>query len=328
MEFCRLPIRFDLPTLQREALQFGAQEWLQHPTGYSGNSAIRLITVRGTQNDDVAGPMAATGQLGRCPYIQRVLAQFGVTWSRSRLMKLAPRSVVPAHSDVNFHWFNRVRIHIPIVTRPGVMFHCGQQSVHMASGEAWIFDNWRRHRVENSTDQERIHLVADTTGNAAFWNLVRRGQTRLFDTPEPAPLFPCVPEMPEPLLTEQYNTPVVMPPAEVETLLRDLSQDLAVTENTPAAFESADDFRKLLLEFCEDWRHCWSQFADSPAGWPRYRALCENLKIQVAQLPVRVYTDSNQVAVGAVLDARVLRYAVTPSGSTAAAEDEYSAQPA
>ena len=38
----------------------------------------------------------------------------------------------------------------------------------MAAGEAWLFDNWRLHQVENPTDSERIHLVGDTSGNAAF----------------------------------------------------------------------------------------------------------------------------------------------------------------
>ena len=42
----------------------------------------------------------------------------------------------------------------------------------MAAGEAWLFDNWRLHRVENPTADERIHLVADTSGSATFWQFV------------------------------------------------------------------------------------------------------------------------------------------------------------
>jgi hypothetical protein len=46
-----------------------------------------------------------------------------------------------------------------IFTRPEVRFHCGGEAVHMAAGEAWLFDNWRLHRVENPAPHERIHLV-------------------------------------------------------------------------------------------------------------------------------------------------------------------------
>src|SRR5579884_3328849 len=178
LPFYRLPFRFDVERLRTEIEQFEASDWQRHPTGFEGNSAIRLITVEGTENDDFVGPMRPTAHLGRCPYIRQVLAHFGVVWSRSRLMRLAPGASVPAHSDVNYHWFYRVRVHIPIVTHPAVRFTCGGQSVHMGAGEAWIFDNWREHSVHNGSAQERIHLVADTVGNAGFWALVGRSPVR------------------------------------------------------------------------------------------------------------------------------------------------------
>ena len=325
-EFYRLPVRFDAQRLRDEVLQFKSSEWQQHPTGYAGNSAIRLITVGGGENDDVAGAMEVTANLRRCLYLQQVLAQFGVAWSRSRLMKLGPRSIVPEHSDVNYHWFHRVRIHIPIVTFPEVRFYCGQRAVHMAAGEAWIFDNWRRHRVENPTAHERIHLVADTTGNARFWDLVRRGQSDRFESAGPAgstPLIAFQPGQSVSLLTERHNTPIIMPPSEVESLLLDLRNDLALHEDTPDAWRSATEFQSLLDSFCQDWRQLWSLFAGDIEGWPHYRALCEQMDRRVQQIPVPVYTLSNQVPVRAVLNARVLRYAVNPPGRTAVTENEY-----
>ena len=83
-----------------------------------------------------------------------------------------PARSVPEHADINYHWFYRVRVHIPIVTRPEVLFHCGGETVHMRGGEAWLFDNWRLHSVENPTPDARIHLVADTSGSASFWQFV------------------------------------------------------------------------------------------------------------------------------------------------------------
>ena len=118
------------------------------------------------------GVMRPTPHLQACPYVRQVLASFGVVWSRSRFMRLSARSNVPEHADTSYHWFHRVRMHIPVVTWPEVRFSCGDESVHMAAGEAWLFDNWRRHSVVNPTDHDRVHLVADTFGNSRFWQHV------------------------------------------------------------------------------------------------------------------------------------------------------------
>ena len=87
-------------------------------------------------------------------------------------MRLAPGASVPQHADINYHWFTRVRLHIPIDYPEEVRFYCGEEAVHMAAGEAWLFDNWRLHRVENPSAHERIHLVADTSGSSSFWQFV------------------------------------------------------------------------------------------------------------------------------------------------------------
>ena len=176
--FIKLPFRFDVDQLRREVEAFPADAWAKHPNNIPGNSALRLITVGGTENDDVAGAMAPTPHLQSSPYIQQVLSHFGVVWSRSRLMRLGPGSSVPEHTDINYHWFHRVRLHVPIVTTPDVRFHCDGEEVHMAPGEAWIFDNWRVHKVDNGSDISRVHLVADTTGNGRFWDLAEAAATQ------------------------------------------------------------------------------------------------------------------------------------------------------
>ena len=170
--FYRLPVRFDVARLMAEVAQLPASAWAPHPNQIDGNSSLRLISVDGGENDDVSGRMLPTPHLEASPYLRQVLASFGVVWSRSRLMRLAPGASVPPHADINHHWFFRVRLHIPVQTHANVAFHCGDERVHMAAGEAWVFDNWRLHRVENPTDVERIHLVADTSGTAPFWRFV------------------------------------------------------------------------------------------------------------------------------------------------------------
>jgi len=213
--FYRLPVRFDAARLAAELAGMPAAAWADHPNEIAGNTSLRLISVDGAENDEVDGTMLPTPHLARAPYTRQVLASFGVVWSRSRLLKLAARAGVPRHADINHHWFTRVRMHVPIVTHPEVRFHCGDESVHMAAGEAWLFDNWRLHWVENPVNAERIHLVADTSGSAPFWRLVAAG-----DTPQAAVhVLRYDPARDPPVLSERTAARPVMVPAEVDLLL-------------------------------------------------------------------------------------------------------------
>jgi hypothetical protein len=179
--FYRLPVRFDVDRLRAEIAQIPADAWVAHPTGEPGNSAVRLISVGGGDNDQMHGAMGMTRYLERLPYVRQVLAGFGVAWSRSRLLRLAPRAEVKTHADIYRHWFYRTRVHIPIKTLPAVEFTCDGESVHMAAGECWIFDNWRQHVVRNPTDIDRIHLVLhgeDPEGRTEFVALRERVRER------------------------------------------------------------------------------------------------------------------------------------------------------
>jgi len=111
-----------------------ASAWAEHPSDYQGNSSVRLISSGGGENDDVRGQMLLTPHLRNCPYVQQVLESFGVVWGRSRLMRLAPGASVPEHADINYHWFRRVRVHVPVVTVPQVRFHCGGESCTCGRG--------------------------------------------------------------------------------------------------------------------------------------------------------------------------------------------------
>ena len=95
--FVQLPIRFDAERLAYEIGQFTESEWNAHPLNYTGNSALRLITVNGGANDAISGEMMPTPYLQRCEYVQQVLGAFDSVWSRSRFMRLQPGAVVPPH---------------------------------------------------------------------------------------------------------------------------------------------------------------------------------------------------------------------------------------
>ncbi len=304
--FYRLPVRFDVERLRQEVEALPADAWSTHPSEYEGNTAARLITVGGAQNDLTAGEMLPTPALLASPYLQQVLASFGTVWSRSRLMRISGGGSVPAHSDMNHHWFTRVRVHIPVITRPEVRFHCGDQSVHMAAGEAWIFDNWRQHKVLNPASDARIHLVADTSGTSAFWNLVARGQAENFERQNPdARLIAFDPAARPQLLTERFNAAPVMPPAEVEQLAFDLLGDLAPMDQRPESVAAVGKFVNLMVNFCHDWRSQWSLLGDAPEGKGQYEKLVGFVRKKLGELP-QVRVASTGYSAQAVLNARLL----------------------
>ena len=307
--FYRLPVRFDVERLRAEVEALPADAWSRHPQEHEGNTAARLITVGGTQNDLVGGEMRPTPALLASPYLQQVLASFGTIWSRSRLMRIAGGGSVPQHSDMNYHWFHRVRVHIPVVTRPEVRFHCAEQDVHMAAGEAWIFDNWRPHKVVNPASEARIHLVADTTGTSAFWRLVGQGQAEHFEQPIADSRFIAYdPAVRPELLFERFNVAPLMPPAEVEQLAFDLLADLAPADKRPESAAAVEQFVRVMIDFCHDWRSLWSLHGDAPTTKGRYEQLAGFVRQKIGQLPpVRVASTgySAQAALNARLFAQL-----------------------
>jgi hypothetical protein len=109
------------------------------------------VSTNGTENDDFTGPMMPSPRLDKTPYIRQVMSSFNAIIGRSRLMRLTPGASVDPHSDMHYFWRNHLRIHVPILTEPEVIFYCADEEVHMAAGEAWTFDNWLYHSVRAMT---------------------------------------------------------------------------------------------------------------------------------------------------------------------------------
>lgn len=301
--FFRLPFAFDAERLRAEIAALPESAWAEHPSDYQGNSSLRLISVGGAENDDVNGPMLPTPHLRRCAYLQQVLESFGVVWSRSRLMRLAPGANVPEHADINYHWFRRVRVHIPVTTTPEVRFHCGGESVHMGAGEAWIFDNWRLHRVENPSAITRIHLVADTTGSASFWQLVAAGAANAM----PAPIkVDFDPSRAARVLTEQHNSASIMAPGELELLCAELAADLGAAD--PASSQPLRALVELLGSFCRDWRQLWLLYGDGAAGHAEFGKLRDAMRARATPLTTHLRATMNQVPAQRVLEGRILQH--------------------
>jgi hypothetical protein len=283
-----------------------SQAWQAHPLRYKGNSAVPLISVEGGANDFFAGPMAETPWLQQSPYLRQVLASFRVVFGRSRLMGLGGGNEVPLHCDINYHWFTRVRIHVPIITFPEVEFHCQDRMVHMAAGESWIFDNWKLHRVSNPTTSQRVHLVADTVGSAVFWELARTAMKAVDTGEELAPIdLPFEPSANPEIRMEQVNTPDVMHPGEMELLTEDLIEDLERSGDRNAP-ERVAEFTGALRSFCQDWKALWALHGESEDGWEEYERLRNQLFKQLLAMRQPLVIASNDRVAQKVMLSRVL----------------------
>ena len=271
-EFVKLPLRFDAQRLAAEVAAVAETHWRPHPQGNPGNSALPLIAAYGDPADEeTRGPMLPTAVLAQLPYLHQVLGSLQAPIGRSRLMRLDGNAEATAHADVNYYWIERLRVHVPILTTPGVRFLCGEREVQMGPGECWVFDTWRIHNVLNPDPTRRIHLVADTVGSAALFELIGAGEAPFSSPPRPgapARFVPWRPGAEAPLLTERTNQPVVMSPWEQSALLAPLlTEAAAAPDQAPAAAELA----AALQPFRQRWRALWALHGTRPDGWDTFR---------------------------------------------------------
>ena len=302
--FLQLPWRFDSQLLAREVEALPTDFWLDHPSGLPGNSAVPLVSVNGEMNHAFDGAMQATRALRESPYLHQTVTSFGEVVARSRLMRLAPGAQVAEHVDFNYHWVSRVRMHVPIVTDPSVIFYCGDESVHMAEGESWLFDSWRRHRVINASNFSRVHLVIDLAGSSRFWRTVRSATNA-------APIdISYDPQLTPKLRTEQFPVAPVMAPGEMLAIVEQVLGDCeANTANDPATMLR---YRHLLLDLVHDWREIWVLHGFSESAFPHYRAVLERTASQLELDPRVLVTSSNQVGINPIINQRILAAALRP----------------
>lgn len=271
--FLKLPIRFDADALAAEVRALPPSAWTPHPTGFAGNEAVRLVTPGGKPTDEIEGPMGPTENLERCRYLTEIMAELGAVWGRSRLMGLAAGREVPLHVDTHYYWRTHLRIHIPVITNPGVMFTCGDETVHMAPGECWLFDSFQWHRVENKGDAQRIHLVIDTVGGGLLPELMAAAEA---GDQEPRLLRPGESRGRQ-LQFEQVNAPTVMSPWEMRCHLAFLVEQANPDPLLPSVIERIE-------RFIDEWAAAWAHFGTDEKGHSSYAQLIQQTRMDLAKL--------------------------------------------
>jgi hypothetical protein len=291
--FIQLPLHFDAAALAAEIDALGEGVWRPHPQGFAGNSALPLIAMDGDpDNDEVRGRMLPTPHLDKLPYLREVLGSLQAVFGRSRLMRLSGQAEVTPHVDVDYYWRDHMRVHVPIVTQPEVSFYCGGQRIHMAAGECWIFDTWRMHKVINSADRARIHLVADTVGGAGFWELISRsrvpGHSAGWNPQHVAP-GTIRPD----LRYESTNLPTVMTPWE-------LREQLTFVLDEALPDPRLGQLHQLASQLGREWRALWAWHGEDKAGWPDYRARMDRFMRDAGAVSQGIRLQNGQPIMGAI----------------------------
>jgi hypothetical protein len=85
----------------------------------------------------------------------------GERLGRVMINKIAPGGLIYPHRDTKSHTDYYTRFHYVLQSAPGVSFRAGDETIYMATGECWYFDNSQEHEVINNSAIDRIHMVVD-----------------------------------------------------------------------------------------------------------------------------------------------------------------------
>jgi hypothetical protein len=305
--FLKLPIRFDADAIAAEVRALPPSAWTPHPTGFVGNEAVRLVTPAGEDNDELEGPMAATDSLNRCDYVRQIMAEIGGVWGRSRFMGLAPGREVPPHIDIHYYWRTHLRIHIPVITNPGVLFTCGNETVHMEAGDCWVFDSFQRHDVQNKGDAQRIHLVLDTVGGGILPELMKAAE----ESASEARLLRPGARQADALVFEKVNSPKVMSPWEMRCHLAFTREQAG---NDPRVLKILD----RTEQFIDLWAANWARFGTDDEGRAVYEQILADTRADIRSLGVAELELPNEVSLARMLEQLIFMLALAQPGSPVA----------
>jgi Aspartyl/Asparaginyl beta-hydroxylase len=301
----KLPRLYCAATLAEEVAALPPSAWQPHPGKLPGNDAVPLVTPGGVMTDSFSGQMAATDALKQCPYIQNIMADLGAVWGRSRLMGLAAGAIVPGHVDIGYYWRTHVRVHIPVITNPGVLFCCADETVHMAAGECWVFDSFCTHNVRNTGDQKRVHLVLDTVGGEKFWAMIAEAKRAGRDgAPATAPLPRTNSDTA--LAYERINAPEIMSVWEIRCHNDFLLNQYPDGPDRPMLGER-------LEQFANCWGALWAEHGTDGGALRAYQAQINALRDDLNSMPASQTPLPNGVPFSVAYGALVLQVAASPA---------------
>lgn len=264
----RLGTLFDGARIQAEVDQFDGIHW-SVPFRDTGPSLPLVDYCSGQRTPRF--PLTPTPYLGKCPYVQQVLAYLGGALSHAAVKRLPAGASYSPHYDAHPLWRDQLRLHIPVATHPDVTFYCAGMSAHMRSGELWAFDRRAPHAVKNDSPVDRLHLVIDTTGSSSVWTALVGGAE--------------MPRLPNSLHAGEQGIYLCKNDA-LGAVVHPAEMDLFVAETLDRAREALDAsaLGEHLLLFSREWRSTWARFGDSREHLSDYEGIVASL---LDRLPAR-----------------------------------------
>jgi hypothetical protein len=120
-----------------------------------------------------------------CPAARRYVDALGFNLDRVRFMYLATGGELGRHADITDREAGVAdgkvaRLHLPIVTNPGVTFHAWdargkERTLVPQVGQLFYLDQRKPHRVTNDGDTDRVHLVVDVHADERLRAALARG---------------------------------------------------------------------------------------------------------------------------------------------------------
>jgi hypothetical protein len=84
---------------------------------------------------------------------------------RLLITRLRPGARIAPHADNVGDYAasndERARFHVVLQGLPGSLYHNGNESVCMRTGDVWTFTPREVHAVENNSSDDRLHLIVD-----------------------------------------------------------------------------------------------------------------------------------------------------------------------
>mgnify|MGYP005845046291 CR=1 FL=1 len=286
--FVRLPFFYESERIAPEISAIGSAPWLVHPRGWSGHQVLPLVSVGG-QSDltQLYGKFSPTYSLTRLPSIIALMNSFGVVVGRSMLMSVAAETDAPKIIDIGYYWANRVRIVIPLAgCSSGIFWHCGDESINIPNGEAWLINGWKGMFYRNRSEERLLVLVIETVGSPSFWSLVLSGD-RSGKSGGKTPLIRRKVEVcggsPKPLLTERREPRNFVSPWLVEGVVSRLLRLIG-----PTLVEGHDRYLRMiegvLRDFAQHWHSVFGVYGQDRAGTREYQGALDHLIARSARV--------------------------------------------
>lgn len=159
----RLRVAVDAERIRREVAALPDSMWGSKGGRGGVHNRAEAIWLRGHAPAEKRWPIEERDPFRLLPTLRElVMVTIPAPPMRCLLARLAAGSQVPAHADSGEYFVRTLRLHVPVITNPGVKMFADGRVYAMHPGEVWALDNSGIHGVINDDPrQARTHMIVD-----------------------------------------------------------------------------------------------------------------------------------------------------------------------